>query len=46
MNHMIIKSSVQSERVYSLLKNSFNEQQEASLQDYIEASIMLQYNYR
>ena len=26
-------------------KNSFNEQQYSSLEDYIEASIMLQYNH-
>ena len=43
---LIQPSSAASERVFSLLKNSFNEQQEASLQDYVEASIMLQYNYR
>ena len=32
------------ERVFSLLKASFNERQDGSLQDYIEASLMLQYN--
>ena len=33
-------------RVFSLLKASFNERQDGSLQDYIEASLMLQYNKR
>ena len=33
------------ERVFSILTNTFNAQQESSLQDYIEASLMLQYNY-
>ena len=35
-------SSAASERVFSLLQNSFGSQQ--VLEDYIEASIMLQYN--
>ena len=39
-------SSAASERVFSLLKSSFSEQQENSLQDYIETSLMLQYNNR
>ena len=39
-------SSAAAERVFSLLKASFGEQQDMSLQDYIEASIMLQYNKR
>ncbi len=34
------------ERVFSLLNNTFNEQQDNTLQDYVEASIMLQYNSR
>ncbi len=29
---------------FSLLKNSFNKQELSSLKDYIEASLMLQYN--
>ena len=37
-------SSAAAERVFSLLRNSFGEQQEAALQDYIEASLMLQHN--
>ena len=39
-------SSAASERVFSLLNNSFNDRQYNSLEDYIEASIMLQYNSR
>ena len=37
-------SSAASERVFSLLQNSFGSRQELALEDYIEASIMLQYN--
>ena len=37
-------SSAAAEKVFSLLQNSFNEQQYSSLEDYIEASVMLQYN--
>ena len=33
------------ESVFSILTNTFNAQQKGSLQDYIEASLMLQYNY-
>ena len=39
-------SSAASERVFSLLNNSFNDRQYNFLEDYIEASIMLQYNSR
>lgn len=44
--HMLLvqPSSAASERVFSLLKNSFGEQQLSSLQDYVDASLMLQYN--
>ena len=41
---LIQPSSAAAERVFSLLKASFGEQQDMALQDYIEASIMLQYN--
>ena len=34
------------ERVFSLLQNSFGSFQDASLTDYLQASIMLQYNKR
>ena len=43
---LIQPSSAAAERVFSLLKASFGEQQEACLQDYIEASLMLQFNKR
>ena len=43
---LVQPSSAASERVFSLLRNSFGERQNSSLQDYIEASIMLQYNNR
>uniref|UniRef100_A0A1X7TYF9 HAT C-terminal dimerisation domain-containing protein n=1 Tax=Amphimedon queenslandica TaxID=400682 RepID=A0A1X7TYF9_AMPQE len=39
-------SSASVERVFSLLKSSFGDKQETALQDYIEASLMLQYNTR
>ena len=39
-------SSAAAERVFSILSNSFSERQESSLEDYIELSVMLQYNYR
>ncbi len=38
-------SSAASERVFSILKASFEEQQDSALQDYVEASLMLQYNH-
>ena len=41
---LVQPSSAASERVFSLLKASFSDQQELTLQDYIEASLMLQYN--
>ena len=33
-------------RVFSILKASFNEQQDCALDDYIQASVMAQYNKR
>ena len=39
-------SSAAFKRVFSLLKNSFGDRQNSALQDYIEASLMLQYNNR
>ena len=41
---LVQPSSAASERVFSILNQSFGEQQALSLQDYIEASLMLQYN--
>ena len=43
---LVQPSSAASERVFSLLRNSFGERQNSSLQDYIETSLMLQYNNR
>ena len=37
-------SSAAAERVFSILSNSFNSQQESSLEDYTELSVILQYN--
>ena len=37
-------SSAAAVRVFSLLTNSFGQRQQTSLQDYIETSLMLQYN--
>ena len=37
-------SSAAAERVFSLLNNSFKENQARALEDYIETLIMLQYN--
>uniref|UniRef100_A0A1X7TZ63 HAT C-terminal dimerisation domain-containing protein n=1 Tax=Amphimedon queenslandica TaxID=400682 RepID=A0A1X7TZ63_AMPQE len=34
------------ERVFSILNNTFNYQQNNALQDYMEASVIMQYNYR
>ena len=41
---LVQPSSAAAERVFSLLVNSFNDRQTCSLEDYIESSIMLQYN--
>ena len=38
--------SAAAERVFSLLNSSFGERQDNALKDYIEASLMLQYNKR
>lgn len=43
---LIQPSSAAAERVFSLLNNSFNDKQHSCLEDYIESSIMLQYNSR
>lgn len=39
-------SSAAVERAFSLLKASFGEQQDSALQDYVEASLLLQFNKR
>ena len=43
---LIQPSSAAAKRVFSLLKATFNKCQDGSLQDYIEASLMFQYNKR
>ena len=43
---LVQPSSGSAERVFSLLKSSFGDQQDHSLKDYIETSLMLQYNKR
>ena len=40
---LIQQSSAAAEGLFSLLKATFNERQDGSLQDYIEASLILQY---
>ena len=37
-------SSAAAERVFSILKNTFGDQQQTPLGDYVEASLMVQYN--
>ena len=39
-------SSSSAERVFSILNSSFGDKQQHALEDYIEASIQLQYNCR
>ena len=41
---LVQPSSAAAERVFSILSNSFTDRQEHSLKDYIETSVMLQYN--
>ena len=41
---LVQPSSAAAERVFALLQNSFTQRQSSSLEDYIETSIMLQYN--
>lgn len=43
---LIPVSSAAAERVFSLLKAAFSEQQDAALGDYLQASLMLRYNRR
>ena len=41
---LIQPSSASAERAFSLLTSAFSSQQDRQLEDYLEASIMLQYN--
>ena len=43
---LVQPSSATAERVLSILKASFNEQQNCALVDYLQASVMSQYNKR
>ena len=43
---LVQPSSATAERVFSILKSSFGPQQGHSLQDYVQSSLMLQYNNR
>ena len=36
--------SASAERVFSLLNNAFNDQQDNALEEYLEASVMIRYN--
>ena len=41
-----VEPAAASERVFSLPNNCFSKRQDSSLSDYVEASLMLQYNER
>ena len=41
---LIQPSPASAERVFSLLNNAFNDQQDNALEDYLEASVMIRYN--
>ena len=43
---LVQPSSAAAERVFSILKASFNDQQQLALADYLQASVLLQYNKR
>jgi hypothetical protein len=43
---LVQPSSASAERVFSLLQNSFNKQQDAALEETVEVSVMLRYNKR
>ena len=43
---LVQPSSPTAERVFSILRASFNEQQNCALVDYLQASVMSQYNMR
>ena len=43
---LVQPSSAFAERVFSILKHSFGDQQHNSLEDYVEATVMSQYNKR
>ena len=41
---VIQPSSASTERVFILLNNAFNDQQDNALEDYLEASVIIRYN--
>lgn len=43
---LVQPSSAAAERVFSLLSSAFNWQQESALEDYVQLSVLLQYNNR
>ena len=43
---LVQPSSATAERIFSMLNQSFGEQQQNALEDLVETSIMLQYNKR
>ena len=43
---LVQPSSAAAERIFSLLRAAFNDQQERALEDNLEASVMLAYNHR
>ena len=43
---LVQPSSAAAERVFSILNSTFSDCQDSSLEDYIESSVMLQYNNR
>ena len=43
---LVQPSSACVERIFSLLRNLFNDRQESTLQDYIEGSVRLSYNMK
>ena len=43
---LVQPSSASAERVFSILTDSFNFKQESALEDYIQLSVMMQYNNR
>ena len=43
---LVQPSSAAVERVFSLLSNSFSKHQTSSLEDYVQISVMLQFNNR
>lgn len=43
---LVQPSSAAAERVFSLLENSFTKSQTSSLEDYVQISVMMQYNNR